>query len=97
MQMQGCTILPVNPNLKTVLGETCYGSLAEVPGPIDLVDVFRRAEFCTGIVREAIEVEAKGVLLQCGIKSEEARRIAAEAGIDFVQNRCLMVEHMRRG
>src|SRR2546429_5802945 len=68
LQMQGCTILPVNPNLKTVLGETCYASLDEVPGPIDLVDVFRRAEFCAEIVREAIAVDAKGVWLQSGIK-----------------------------
>src|SRR5438046_2959307 len=73
LQMQGCTILPVNPNLKTVLGERCYASLAEVPEPIDLVDVFRRPEFCAGIVREAIEMGAQGVWLQSGIKSEEAR------------------------
>src|SRR5258706_4614640 len=94
LQMQGCTILPVNPNLKTVLSERCYASLEDVPGPIDIVGVFRRPEFCAEIVREAIEVRAKGVWLQSGIKSEEARKLAAEAGIDFVQNRCLMVEHM---
>src|SRR5258708_3866499 len=66
LQMQGCTILPVNPNLKTVLGERCYASLAEVPGPIDLVDVFRRPEFCAGIVREAIEAGGEGGLVRAG-------------------------------
>src|SRR5258706_15640582 len=54
LQMQGCTILPVNPNLKTVLGERCYASLEDVPGPIDIVDVFRRGEVLAGVVREGV-------------------------------------------
>jgi predicted CoA-binding protein len=90
-------ILPVNPNHKTVMGLTCYPSLAAVPGPIDVVDVFRRPEFCADVTRDAVEVGAKGVWLQSGIRSAEAREIARKAGIDFVQNRCLKVEHMFRG
>src|SRR5438874_5154602 len=57
----GKEILPVNPNHKTVMGLTCYPSLAAVPGPIDVVDVFRRPEFCADVTRDAVEVGAKGV------------------------------------
>jgi predicted CoA-binding protein len=92
----GKEIVPVNPNHKTVMGLTCYPSLSAVPGAIDVVDVFRRPEFCAELAREAVEIGAKGVWLQSGIKSDEAREIARRAGIDFVQNRCLKVEHMFR-
>ena len=95
LQGRGYTILPVNPNCTEVLGERCYASLFEVPGPIDVVDVFRRPLACADVVREAIKVGAKGVWLQSGIRNEEAARLAREAGIDFIQDRCLMVEHMR--
>jgi predicted CoA-binding protein len=91
----GKEVLPVNPNCQRVLGLKCYASLSEVPGPIDLVDVFRRPEFCADVVREAVAAGARGVWLQSGIMSPEARELACRAGIDFVQNRCLMVEHMR--
>jgi len=91
----GKQIIPINPNLQTVLGLACYPSLAEAPGPIDAVNVFRRAEACAQVVREAIAAGAKGVWLQSGIVSDEARRLAAEANIDFVQDRCIMVEHRR--
>jgi predicted CoA-binding protein len=77
-----------------VLGLTCYPSLADIPGPIDLVDVFRRPEHCADVTRQAVAVGAKGVWLQSGIVSPEAQRIAREAGIDFVQDRCLKVELM---
>ena len=90
----GKEILPVNPNHDRVMGLRCYPSLADVPGPIDVVDVFRRPEYCADVVREAIAAGAKGVWLQSGIVSDEARRIATEAGIDFVQDRCMKVDHM---
>jgi predicted CoA-binding protein len=92
----GKEILPVNPNHRTVMGLTCYPSLAAVPGPIDVVNVFRRPEFCADVARDAVEIGAKGIWLQSGIKSDEAREIARKAGVDFVQNRCLKVEHMFR-
>lgn len=91
----GKQIIPINPNHARVMGLTCYPSLADAPVPVDLVDVFRRAEFCPDVVREAISVGAKGVWLQAGIVSPEARQLAVQSGIDFVENRCLMVEHMR--
>lgn len=94
LQSAGKEIIPVNPNHSRVMGLKCYATLAEIPGPVDVVDVFRRPEFCAGVVRDAVAAGAKGVWLQTGIVSDEAGRLAAEAGIDFVQDRCLKVEHM---
>ena len=97
LKSAGKEVLPVNPNCRQVLGLKCYPSLQDVPGPIDVVDVFRRPEFCPDVVRQAVAVGARGVWLQSGIVSDEARRIAAEAGIDFVQDRCIKVDHMFGG
>jgi len=94
LQSVGKEVIPVNPNHQRVLGLKCYASLEAVPGPIDVVDVFRRPEFCAEVVRSAVAAGAKGVWLQTGIVNEEAERVAAEAGIDFVQDRCIKVEHM---
>ena len=90
----GKEVIPVNPNHATVMGLKCYPSLESVPGPIDVVDVFRRPEHCAEVVRSAVAVRAKGVWLQSGIVSVEGERIAREAGIDFVQDRCMKVDHM---
>ena len=93
LQSQGLEIVPVNPHALIILGMHCVPTLAEVQGPIDVVNVFRRPEHCPAIVEAAISVGAKGVWLQSGIRSPEAERLAREAGMDFVQDRCLMVEH----
>lgn len=93
----GKQVIPVNPNHTSIQGLKCYASLEQVPGPIDLVNVFRRPEHCAQVVRSAIAVGAKGVWLQSGIINLEARELAVKAKIDFVQNRCIMVEHMHRG
>ena len=92
----GYEIIPVNPSHDEVLGQKCYARLSDVPGEIDLVNVFRRPQFCADVTREAIEAGAKGVWLQAGIRNEKARKLAEEAGVDFVQDRCIMVEHMAR-
>ncbi|HEX8915571.1 MAG TPA: CoA-binding protein [Humisphaera sp.] len=97
LRQAGYEIVPVNPNHDEVMGLKCYPSLRSVPGPIDVVDVFRRPEHCADVVRDAVAVKAKGVWLQSGIVSDEAERIAQAAGIDFVQDRCLKVDHMMRG
>ena len=89
-------VIPVNPTHPKVLGRKCYAKLSDVPGKIDLVNVFRRSEFCADVTRDAIAAGVKGVWLQSGIRNEEARQLAEEAGIDFVQDRCIMVEHMQR-
>ena len=93
---RGYEIIPINPNHTHALNRPCLPSLSDVKGPIDLVLVFRRSEFCPEVAREAVSVGAKGLWLQSGIYSEEAKRIAEEAGIEFVQGRCMMVEHGRR-
>ena len=92
----GYEVIPVNPNHDEVFGQKFYARLSDVPGDIDLVNVFRRPQFCADVTREAIEAGAKGVWLQAGIRNEDARKLAEEAGVDFVQDRCIMVEHMRR-
>jgi predicted CoA-binding protein len=78
-----------------VLGLKCYRSLADVPGAIDLVNVFRRPQYCPGVVEEAITKRARGVWIQSGIRSAEARRMAEAAGLDYIEDRCIMVEHIR--
>jgi uncharacterized protein len=92
----GFDVVPVNPNHQKVLGRKCYARLADIPGGVDLVNVFRRPAACADVARDAIAIGAKGIWLQSGIRSEEAQRQAEEAGVDFVQDRCIMVEHMSR-
>lgn len=94
LQSAGYEIIPVNPAYEEVIGLRCYPNLKDVPGKIDIVDVFRRPEFCATVARNAVEVGAGGIWLQAGIRSAEARKIAQEAGIDYIEDRCLKVEHM---
>ena len=90
----GYRVIPVRPaDCDDVLGVPCVTSLAEIEEPVDLVDVFRRPEFCAAHAREAVEAGAKALWLQVGIASEEARRIAEEGGIDYVENACTKVVH----
>jgi uncharacterized protein len=96
LQGHGYRVVPVNPNETEVLGETAYASLADVPFDIDVVDVFRRREHLIGVVEEAVKKGAWGVWGQLGVADNEAERIAGEAGLVFVMNRCIMVEHDRR-
>jgi uncharacterized protein len=93
---QGYRCVPVRPrDCDEVLSVRCVASLAEIDQPVDLVDVFRRAEFCADVAREAVAVGAKAVWLQSGIVSPEARRVAEEAGLDYVEDECTMVVHRR--
>lgn len=94
LQRAGYRIIPVNPGETEVLGERAYAALADVPEKVDLVAVFRRPQFAPRVVEEAIAKGVPAVWLQSGIISEEARRLAESAGLDFVMDRCLMVEHM---
>jgi uncharacterized protein len=92
----GYRVIPVRPrDCDEVLGVPCVTSLAEIAEPIDLVDVFRRPEYTPDVARETVAVEAKALWLQLGIVSEEARRIAEDAGIDYVENACTAVVHRR--
>lgn len=96
LQGAGYRILPVNPNCKMALGEKCVGSLAELKERADLVLVFRRSEYTPAIAEQAVAAGAKGLWLQAGIHHPEAKRIAEKAGLDYIEDRCMMVDHMRR-
>ncbi|MCC7446797.1 MAG: CoA-binding protein [Anaerolineae bacterium] len=91
----GYEIYPVNPTLNSTPERRIYASLADVPVPIDIVDVFRRAEDVPPVVEAAIAVKAKVVWMQLGIVNEEAARRAEEAGLIVVMDRCLKVDHMQ--
>jgi uncharacterized protein len=97
LQGQGYRILPVNPHGGELLGEAVAGSLAEVDGPVDVVDVFRPAEEAPEIARQAVAVGAKVLWLQLGIRSEEAKGVAEAAGLTVVMDRCMGATHGQLG
>jgi uncharacterized protein len=90
---EGYRVIPVRPHRREVLGIQCVDSLAEIEDPIDLVDVFRRAEFCPEVAEQAAAAGAKALWLQLGIVSPEARAIAERAGMEYVENACTAVVH----
>ncbi|WP_158882233.1 CoA-binding protein [Amycolatopsis anabasis] len=91
LQAAGFRIIPVHPEATELLGEKVYRSLAEVPGPVDIVDVFRPAGEAPGIAEQAVALGAKALWLQQGLVSPEARRIAEAGGLDYVEDRCIAV------
>jgi predicted CoA-binding protein len=97
LQAKGFRVIPVNPKAagETILGETCYPSLAEVPVPVDMVDVFRAPEAAPGIVEDAIRLGAKTVWMQIGVRHDAAAARAESAGLEVVMNRCPKIEFSR--
>lgn len=95
MREHGWTIVPVNPRGGTILGEPAHKTLADVPQPVGLVDVFRPSEQTPDIARQAVAAGATALWLQLHIASDEARRIAEDAGLLYVENRCLIIEQRR--
>src|SRR5438128_9520747 len=91
LQSRGFRIIPINPYADKLFGERAYRSLLEVGEPIDLVDVFRPAADAPEIARQAVAVGAKALWLQLDIRSDEARRIAEEAGLAYVEDECTAV------
>lgn len=89
----GYRVVPVNPNETAVLGQRAYPSLAEVPHPIDIVDVFRRAEYTPAVAAEAVAVGAKALWLQSGIVNEAAAERARAGGLTVVMDACIGVVH----
>ncbi len=95
MQEHGYRIVPVNPRYPEILGERCHATLATIDVPIDIVDVFRRTEDVMPIAVQAIAIGAKCLWQQIGVKNLEAARLASEAGLDVVMDRCVKIEHAR--
>ncbi len=96
MQEQGYRIIPVNPNLQSVLGEKAYPSLKDVPEKIDVVNIFRRPEFVPEVVDQAIALEVPAVWMQEEVIHEQAAEKARQAGIFVVMDRCILKEHRAR-
>lgn len=92
---EGYDVIPVNPRESRVLGRPCYPSLTALPGPVDVVDIFREPAAVPGIVEEAISAGARVIWMQLGIIHEEAAERARQAGLEVVMDRCMKIEHAR--
>ena len=95
LKRAGYRIIPVNPSCSEIFGEPCYPTLADIPGEVEIVDVFRRPEFLPEIVEQAIAKGAKVVWMQEGIVNPEAAARAEQAGLAVVMDRCMLKEHVR--
>ena len=93
---QGFMVYGVNPVIETVFGSPCYPELAAVPGPVEVVDIFRRSELAGAVVDEAIAIGAKAVWMQDGVVDEAAAERARRAGLLVVMDRCMLKEHTAR-
>ena len=89
LQERGYTVIPIHPAAREVLGQRAYRRLADVPVPIDLVDVFRRAEAIPAVVEECLELNLKALWIQDGIINEPAAERARAAGMTVVMDRCI--------
>jgi uncharacterized protein len=92
LKTRGYRVIPVNPAAAELLGERCYPSLADVPEPVDVVDIFRRADAAGRHVDEAVEIGATGVWMQLGVVDEAAAERARSAGLEVVMDRCPAIE-----
>ena len=95
LKRHGYQVIPVNPREASILGEKSYPSLLDVPVPVDVVDVFRAPEALPGIARDAVAIGAGTLWCQFGVINAEGNRIADEAGLTVVVDRCLKIEHAR--
>lgn len=95
MQAKGYRIVPVNPRYPQILGETSYARLEDIPFPVDMVDVFRKAEDVLPIARSAVAIGAKCLWQQLGVMNLEADALARAAGLHSVMDRCVKIEHAR--
>jgi len=95
LQRHGFRIIPVNPTADVLFGQRVYKSLADIPERVDVVNVFRPADEAPAITEQAVAIGARAVWLQTGLTSADARRIAAAAGLDFVEDHCIAVERAK--
>lgn len=94
LQQAGYRIIPVNPGQREILGQPCYPDLCAIPGRVDVVDIFRRPELVTPVVRDAIAIHARVVWMQEGIVNEQAAAFAEEAGLTVIMDRCMKEDHL---
>jgi len=95
LQDRGYRIIPVNPAYAEVLGERCYPSIDAIPDAIDMVDCFRKPGEIVPLAHAAVAKGARVLWMQLGIRNDEAARIANDAGLDVVMDRCVKIEHAR--
>lgn len=95
LKTHGYTVIPIRPMQKEILGEKAYPTLDDVETPVDIVDVFRKADQIMPHVEEALRLKPKVFWMQIGIENHEAAKRLTEAGIDVVMNQCIKVEHER--
>ncbi len=95
LKRHGYQVIPVNPRESEILGETSYPSLRDVPGHVDIVNVFRAPDALPDIARDAVAIGADALWCQFGVVNAEGARIAEEGGVTVVMDRCLKVEHAR--
>ena len=95
LQKKGYKIVPVRPGGGEILGEKAYAALSDIPFPIDIVDVFRKPEFMPEVVREALKIKPKAIWMQLGISHAAAAEAASNAGLQVVEDKCLLIEHRR--
>jgi hypothetical protein len=95
MQDHGYRIVPVNPTCAEVLGQKCYPTVREIPYKVDIVDCFRKPGEIPPIARDAVAIGARVLWMQLGIRNDQAAKIALDAGLDVVMNRCVKIEHAR--
>ena len=95
LNYEGYHVIPVNPRATEIFGQKAYPDLLSIPGKVDLVDVFRQAEECVEIARQAVQIGVATLWLQLRIVNLEAAHIAEEAGLNVIMDRCLKIEHGR--
>ncbi|MCP4232438.1 MAG: CoA-binding protein [Aestuariibacter sp.] len=95
MQDHGYRIIPVNPNYDEILGEKCYADLYSIPDQVDMVDLFQRSDRVLPFVEQAMEIGAKVIWMQLGVVNQQAAKLASDAGLDVVMDRCVKIEYAR--
>jgi uncharacterized protein len=93
----GYTVYPVNPTVKEIDGQLSYSSLQEIPQTIDIVNIFRRSEYLSEVVEQAISINAKTIWAQLGISNQQAAQKALLSGLNVVMDACIKVEYLRLG
>ncbi|BAY65524.1 CoA binding protein [Calothrix brevissima NIES-22] len=97
LQQAGYTVYPVNPLVKEIDGEPCYASLREIPATVDIVNIFRRAEYLSEIIEDAIAINAKTIWAQLGIANQAAEQQALDTGLNVIMDACIKIEYLQLG